>query len=71
MYFWEPVFGLLPVVFAGSPSGEARQTLRQGADEGSPPGDQCEVSFWCPQQGLLLGTDVGSPFGGLCRVSFR
>ena len=30
-----------------------------------------KVSFWCPQQGLLLGTDVGSPFGGLCRVSFR
>ena len=42
--FWEPTFGLRPVTYAGSPSGEARQALRQGADEGCPFGGLCRVS---------------------------
>ena len=42
--FWEPMFGLRPVTYAGSPSGEARQALRQGADEGCPFGGLCRVS---------------------------
>ena len=38
------MFGLRPVTYAGSPSGEARQALRQGADEGCPFGGLCRVT---------------------------